>query len=229
MKSLKIIFLLFCLMMVASCAQYKRLQTRDNTERNRITNAILDYIYTEKEFLDTYSCFSIISSSDTNEVIIEGSLNKFDILISPIDSSAIPFFSSENDAAYYIDKETGDTIISIMNYSSHPLIWADSKQIKVNYDDLPSELFQYEKVFYRYDRTKSVSKEILDILYSYDVIDTIVLQLLPVHPETIIDDNPISVVYTFNNKNIKKYKKYYHNTRLRRKNSAYFRFRKRKY
>ena len=102
---------------------------------------------------------------------------------------------------------TGDTIISIMNYSSRPLIWADSKRIKENYDHLPSELYQYEKVFYRYDKTKSVSKEILDILYSYNVIDTIVLQLLPVHPETIIDDNPISVVYTFNDKNIKKYKK----------------------
>ncbi len=196
-------------MMIASCVQYKRLQTRDNTERNRITNAILDYINTEKEFLDTYSCFSIISSSDINEVIIQGSLNKFDILISPIDSSAIPLFSSESDAAYYIDKMTGDTIISIMNYSSRPLIWADSKRIKENYDHLPSELYQYEKVFYRYDKTKSVSKEILDILYSYNVIDTIVLQLLPVHPETIIDDNPISVVYTFNNKNIKKYIKHY--------------------
>ncbi len=209
MKSLKILFLFFCLMMIASCVQYKRLQTRDNTERNRITNAILDYINTEKEFLDTYSCFSIISSSDINEVIIQGSLNKFDILISPIDSSAIPLFSSESDAAYYIDKMTGDTIISIMNYSSRPLIWADSKRIKENYDHLPSELYQYEKVFYRYDKTKSVSKEILDILYSYNVIDTIVLQLLPVHPETIIDDNPISVVYTFNNKNIKKYIKHY--------------------
>lgn len=194
-------------MLVVSCAQYKRLQTRDNTERNRITNAILDYIYTEKALFDTYSCFSILSSSDTNEVIIEGSLNKFDILISPIDSSATPFFSSENDAAYYIDKETGDTIISIMNYSSHPLIWADSKQIKENYNNLPSELYQYEKLFYRCDKTKAISKEILDILYSYDVIDTIVLHLLPVHPETIIDDNPISVVYTFNDKNIKKYKK----------------------
>ena len=94
-----------------------------------------------------------------------------------------------------------------MNYSSHPLIWADSKRIKENYNNLPSELYQYEKLFCRCDKTKAVSKEILDILYSYDVIDTIVLQLLPVHPETIIDDNPISVVYTFNDKNIKKYKK----------------------
>ena len=73
-------------MLVVSCAQYKRLQTRDNTERNRITNAILDYIYTEKALFDTYSCFSILSSSDTNEVIIEGSLNKFDILISDNDN-----------------------------------------------------------------------------------------------------------------------------------------------
>lgn len=205
--------LLFLIILVSilslhSCLGYKQLQVSEGTARDRIMNAIIDYTYTEKSLLNESSCFSIDTADNAKKVSITRALNKFEIMLEPLDSSAVLEFSIEDKYACYTDPINGEIILSISDFYESPVVWANPDKTKRTYIHFPSDVFVYQgKVFVLFNDSKPVTEEILSTLYSYDLVDTVVKVLLPIHPNYVIDDGATTVIYSFPSSNNKKYKK----------------------
>jgi hypothetical protein len=210
-------YYLIILLLLCGCATLKKENMAVNGSANdAINNAIFDFIHTEKRLLKDDNTFLV--SADTVErniaaITIIGNPNKITLIADFADSikkNTVARFDEYKNVSV-IDTINNDTIFRITGDNDHPSLWINKDKVSYNYRAFPTMLIETDgKLFFWYDKTKNVTDTIINTLYRYNFVDTMIVNAYI--PEHSINDAQKGIVYYFCENNLRNYKKTGSNT-----------------
>jgi hypothetical protein len=201
-------FLIF-LLLLCGCSTLKESMVVNGNKDDAIKNAIFDFIHTESKLLKDDKTFFIHTENVEGYigVRIMGDPNKISLIVDIVDNiknNTIVRVGVSNSISV-IDTIDNDTVYQIIG-EDNPVIWLNKNKVSVSYRAFPTGVMERNgKLFFWYDETQSVTDTIINTLYKYNFVDTMIVNMYI--PDRIINDAKKGADYYFCKDNLSKYKK----------------------
>jgi len=208
-------FYLICILLLCSCATLKENMVVNGNENDAIRNAIFDFTNTEKRLLKDDKTFLVSADNVEGSIIVNiiGDPNKISLIAEFVDSTKNNMVAriGEDKSVLVIDTINNDTVLCITGDDDYPILWINNDKVSYSYRAFPTMLVETNgKLFFWYDKTKNVTDTIINTLYKYNFVDTMIVNAYI--PDRIINDAKKGVVYYFCENDLSNYKKTGSNT-----------------
>jgi hypothetical protein len=152
----------------------------NGNENDAIKNAVFDFIHTESKLLKNDKKFYIYTENVESNigVTIMGDPDKISLIVDFIDSieNNMVICIGEYNSFLFIDTVDNDTILHMTDDDYHPILWLNKDKVSISYRAFPTGLLESNgKLFFWYDKTKSVTDTIINTLYKYNFVDTMIV------------------------------------------------------
>jgi hypothetical protein len=112
----------------------------------------------------------------------------------------------EYNSVLITDTTDSETVLRMTGDENHPTLWLNKNKVFYSYRAFPTMLVETNgKLFFWYDDTKNVTDTIINTLYKYNFVDTMIVNAYI--PDRIINDAKKGADYYFCKSDLSKYKK----------------------
>jgi hypothetical protein len=183
----------------------------NGNENDAIKNAVFDFIHTENKLLKDDKVFLIHTTDVENNIGISimGDPYKISLIVDFIDSieNNMVVCIGEYNSFLFIDTIDNDTILRMTDDDYHPILWLNKDKVSISYRAFPTNLIETNgKLFFWHDKTKSVTDTIINTLYKYNFVDTMIVnEYIP--SSTINNAAKKGADYYFCRNDLSKYRK----------------------
>lgn len=208
-------YLIFLLLLCGCTTLKKENMVVYGSENDAINNAIFDFIHTEKRLLKDDNTFLVSARNVEGKIVLTiiGDPNKISLIADfddRIKRNTVARYD-EYKSVSVIDTISNDTIFCITSNNDHQSLWINKDKVSYSYRAFPTMFVEADgKRFFWYDKTKNVTEAIINTLYRYNSVDTMIVNAYI--PEHSINDAKKGVVYYFCENNLRNYKKTGSNT-----------------
>jgi hypothetical protein len=203
-------YLIFLLLLCGCATLKKENMVINGSENDAISNAIFDFTHTENRLLKDDNTFSVSADNLEGNIVVTiiGDPNKISLIANFTDSIKQNMVArlDEYKNVSFLDTISNDTIFRITGDSDNPLLWINKEKVSYSYRAFPTMLVETDgKLFFWYDKTKNVTDTIINTLYRYNFVDTMIVNAYI--PDKIINDAKKGIVYYFCGNDLRNYKK----------------------